>query len=97
MEKRNFKKTFVNRLTELEVYSDQYTMIQDDKNPDKYDIRVNKAKDKAGFLRLNIISHILLGMIYHFSNRKWITGHSYMYIMKSCHTITFNDGSVETE
>lgn len=44
----------------------------------------------------NNITYSIMGMIYHFSNRKWIIDFGYMYILKSVQTVIFNDGTVET-
>ena len=93
----DYKKIFIDRLSELEVYPDQYTITPVENKPYKFIVRVNEPKDKTGLVRLHIISHLILGLIYHFNCRKWITGHSYTYIMKSYHSITFNDGNTETE
>jgi len=89
-----YKDIFIKRLEELGITPDQYNVTAYPNNEHKFDIKVD---DTLPLLLLHQISHMILGMIYHFTCRKWITGHSYVYIMKSFNTITFNDGTTETE
>ena len=42
------------------------------------------------------IQYCIMGMIYHFNNRKWIVDISYMYIMKGIQLVKFNDGTQKT-
>ena len=56
-----------------------------------YKLRVDTKKCNNEGKSYSLISHALMGLIYHFHNRKWITGHSYLYIMKSYHEVEIVD------
>lgn len=84
---------FKERLLELDIIEGEDYIIRTAKN-DYITIEVTHNENKELESRRNI--HCIMGMIYHFSNRKWIIDYSYTYIMKSYQAILFNDGKTET-
>jgi hypothetical protein len=52
---------------------------------------------EVGRFKSQLISHAIMGLVHHFKNRKWITSHSYMYIMKGRHSFAFQRHENETD
>lgn len=75
---------FIDRLKELDIIEgEDYTTTNNNKS-----ITFEALGDTA--------THCIMGMIYHFHNRKWIVNFNYMFIMKNIQQVEFNDGTVET-
>ena len=75
----------------------------ENKNKEEFEIRLNDCGlevecteveseykyELKNYSSINV--YAFMGIIYHFSNRKWIVSDKYMYIMKSVHIIKFNN------
>lgn len=46
-------------------------------------------KCKQHSMNYGMVCRALMGLIYHFKNREWITDHSYTYICQNAHGVTF--------
>ena len=56
-----------------------------------YHITTDVQKCKADGVNYLLISHAVMGLISHFKNRDWASGHAYMYIQKSVQFIDIKD------
>lgn len=97
VEKR-YIKSFKTRLTELGMVQDiDYTFKFERFNKNDRPIWDVEVKyDGKSKVEREMRIHAIMGMVYHFSNRKWIIGNTYTYILKSIQSIVFNNGEVET-
>ena len=86
-----YKETFISRLAELGLIENTHFKIE---KLEGGEFKI-EAIENPHFNTL-LTAHVIMGMIYHFTSRKWIIDSGYMFIMKTVHYITFNDGSVET-
>ena len=85
-----YHEMFVNRLKEAGIEVELNEIA-----PNKYTTHVPYNKNNNEIWHCHTLA--VQGLIYHFSNRKWIVNDNYMYIDQCRHVITFNDGSVETD
>ena len=79
------KEMFEARLKEAGV---KYTITNFDKDMVKTEVVFN---DKDSEEQWNRDTLAVQGLIYHFSNRKWIINDSYLYIRQNVHTFEFNE------
>ena len=79
------KEIFINRLKEAGV---KYEMTDLENGRVKTEV---VYKDKTGDEQWNRDTLAVQGLIYHFSNRKWIKEDSYMYIQQNVHTFRFDE------
>ena len=87
-----YLKEFKERLKSIGInYKIDYTVTKD-KNSTPIKINVNPISSEGNDIYRKTIFAVM-GMIYHFKNRNWITEYSYCYILKSCQIIKFNDGT----
>jgi hypothetical protein len=88
---KEYKKEFLDRLFELGLVEEIHFKTQ---NLGDGVMRIS-AEPNPQFETLQV-AHMIMGMIYHFKSRKWITDSGYTFIMKSVHNVLFNDGTIET-
>ena len=84
-----YKEMFLSRLNETGLISGTDFIINEEGNKITIESIYVRTNYKLCFLAIQ-------GLIYHFSNRNWITSDKYMFIRQSRHTIIFNDKSEET-
>lgn len=89
MEENKYLIDFKERLKEIDIIENIHYTVTKDLIDNKYVIETIAYNWK-------LTVFVIFGMIFHFSNRKWITNYNYMYIMKTHVSVTFNDGSIET-
>lgn len=88
-----YLKLFKERLAELNIIEDiNYTIIDTNDKAVTFEVKY----DDNNQIDSHRITYCIMGMIYHFSNRKWITDFGYTYIIKSVQTVIFNDGTTKT-
>ena len=89
MEENKYLKDFKKRLEEIDIIEGvHYTVTK------KLGTNICVIETIAKNWKLTAFA--IFGMIFHFSNRKWITKYNYIYIMKTHIAVIFNDGSIET-